>query len=587
MELLNNRRISDVSFTIDKEMTVTEGNRSFLRLFNINDSRIVLSDFMDARDGENFRHFLLNFAGEQSEVGNPYFIARISPDKPKMGAAAVYRSCLFYVERKDDKFSVDVKELSYSKQLLDSALLESREYKSILSNFDTYYFLFDGEKFTFKNTKDLTTIFEGGEAEFREYLTNTFSLEMTQNDTRGQFESMIKDALALVSGKIYKFIRNDKKIVSVHTTRTSTRSTSIVIGIVTADEEKGIPQNIYSETRDGLTELYNKVAITDIAMKKVNDNKNPVALIVMDVDKFKECNDTFGHAFGDKVLVLVSTCIREAVAGIGVAGRIGGDEFLIVLDKTSEEDIRNVARNIRIGLKWSIEATEPGNVVTCSMGIARFPKNAKNYDELFNLADKCLYIAKSKGRDCYIIYKPEIHDSVIIDNEKKAKEIDSGHYYGESSDREAEILKTLFECDGRNNDQKIQSAVEALAEYIQVNKVTVYKKQGEKFVLKNESERLLQKTQAPHGDFRQKFFSQDYFRYFNESDFLHLDNTGVLDALDKKKYLMYMEEAISSTIEMKTENALVCYDIYKPARTFPKEKIIFALLTAKLISERL
>lgn len=306
METFNQRRISDVSFVIDGELNVSEGNRSFLKLFNITDPHLNLSDYMADADQENLKCFLRTFKKDlksaDGKKSNPYFITNIFPHRGRSYESSIlYKSCLFYVEWNEEKsaFSIDVKELSYSKTLLDKALLESREYTALLQNFDAYYFVYDGSKFILKNTKDATIIFKGKTEEFKTYFTNNFSIAMSLRDSKLQFYSMIEDCMNFTANKIYKFLQNDKKLVTVHTIKTSTRNKSSIIGSITKGEERGLVQNAYSETKDGLTDLYNQKAITELAKQKVNEAKNPVTLIIVDVDKFKECNDTYGHAFGE------------------------------------------------------------------------------------------------------------------------------------------------------------------------------------------------------------------------------------------------------------------------------------------------
>ena len=606
METLNQRRISDVSFVIDEELNVSEGNRSFLKLFNITDPHLNLKKYMADSDGENLKCFLKNFNKEETDESgfesNPYFIANIFPNRRKLDDSNIlYKSCLFHVEWSKEKgaFLIEVKELSYSKRLLDKALLESREYTALLQNFDAYYFVYDGEEFILKNTKDATIIFKGKTEEFKTYFTNNFSIAMTLRDSKLQFYSMIEDCMNFTANKVYKFLQNDKKLVTVHTIKTSTRNKSSIIGSITKGEERGLVQNVYSETKDGLTDLYNKKAITELAIQKVNDAKNPVTLIIMDVDKFKECNDTYGHAFGDKVLVVVSTCIKEAINGIGIAGRIGGDEFLIILDKTNEEDIRNVTRNIRVGIQWSITAENPESVVTCSMGIARAPLNADNYDDLFKIADKCLYIAKDKGRNCYIIYKPELHSAIVVNTKKNSSAQTTSEYFMESANTEIDIIKALeslktTKLGEKERAEKIEDVLGKLCKYIQVNQIFIYSRKNQdrifKMAFRMTNKATSQKAKIISEDVRKSYFDlpiysdKSYMKYF-QNGFLHLDNTNVLDTLDKTLYEMYLCANVASTLEIYKDDVLICYDILKPARTFKKEKIVFATMAAKMLQE--
>lgn len=570
MEIFNQRRVSDISFVTDKNLSVSQGNRSFLKLFDITDPAITLSDYMPDTDSKNLKFFLTNLTNESA---TRYFTASFTIGKKLL-------RCLLYFSKEGNLFHVDLKELSYSKELLDKALLESREYTAVLKTFDAHYFIYDGTTLILKNTKDLTNMFEGSLGDFREYLGNCFNLNLYDKDCHEQFNELFTDLAEFSVDKAYKLLMNDENSLSIHTRKVSTRNNAIILANISNTSSASIGENTYIEKKDGLTNLYNKKSITEMISKKINVLKQPTTLIILDVDKFKECNDTFGHVFGDKVLVAVSNVIKDAIQGVGMAGRIGGDEFIIALDKTSEDDIRSVTRNIRLGIQWSIPALEPGSVVTCSMGIARAPLNTDNYDDLFRLADKCLYIAKNKGRNCYVIYKPEIHDKIIVKNEKNMNDMLSGQFYLESAKTEIEILSLLNK---KNSAENTRLMLQKTLEYVNVTKISVYDKDLKPLFIIGKDDI----------DARRDYFDDKYFKFFNECGFLHLDNTNVLDTLDKHRFELYLKNNIASTLEIKVKDkyenfkALICFDIYKPARTFAKEKIVFAIMIAKLITNNL
>lgn len=567
------RRLSDISFTIDKNLNVKKGNRSFLILLHKTDfSDVNLSSILSETDAKNLEFFLKDFSSSDlSESAN--FIVKLKP-----GDFTV--SCILTISKsKDDAslFDVIVEELSYSRHLLDKALLESREYSALLQNFDTYYFVYDAGHFIIKNTKDLNSLFTGKPDEFKEFFQKSFKLNTKLYESNAQMDAMLENIKNFEAGKYYNFFLTDKKMLTVHTLKTSTRRKTIIVGSINFGKKSSPLTNLYAEEHDGLTGLYNKKAMTELAIKKINDSKEPCSLIIIDVDKFKECNDTFGHVFGDRVLVAVSSCINDAIKGIGIAGRIGGDEFLVVLDKTDEDDVRNVTRNIRAGIQWNITAIEPGSVVTCSMGIARFPLNCKDYDSLFKLADKCLYIAKSRGRNCYIIYKPELHDKIIMQSERNENKIASGEIYFDAAQAELEIIQLLNE----KKSGYIEKALEKMASYIPASKVSLYDSDLKPLCIVGNDKK----------DFRSAYFSDaNYFSFYNKFGYLHLDNTNVLGSIDEKRYALYVDSGIASTIEVLCKDnagkikSLVCYDIYRPAQTFAKDKITFALTAAKLIS---
>ena len=571
MDPLAKRRLSDISFVIDKDLNVKSGNRSFLRLIHKTDFNINLSYILEDSDIKNFKFFLSNF-DERFPKRN--FLASIKPFEN-------YISCIFTISKQGEFFNVIIEELSYSRQLLDKALMESRELTALMQNFDSYYFLFDGNKYTLKNTKDLNTIFEGSQENFKKYITNTFKINVHNEDSLAQLSAMFENIENFSAGKYYTFLQIDKKIFTVHTLKTSTRHNSLIFASINLHKENEPVMNTYSESRDGLTGLYNKKAITELAIKKINEEKSPCSLIILDADKFKECNDSYGHIFGDRVLVSIANCINDAIKGRGIAGRIGGDEFLILLDVTDEDDIHQIARNIRTGIQWSITNVDPESVVTCSMGIAKFPVNAQNYEDLFELADKSLYIAKYRGRNTYILYSPELHDKILIENKQIDDRVTSGKFFFDCVNLELEILNKIQKLDG-SKKEAVYEVLNLMISYLQISKITIYDKDF----------KLLYLAGVDEVNSREDYVKRtsNYFKLFNEYSFLHLDNTNVLNSIDGDRYDLYRFTNISSTIEVLVKdkncgNLLICYDLYKPARTFKKDKITFALLIARKLSE--
>ncbi len=568
--VINTRRLSDLSFSIDLDLNVKSGNRSFLFFLQKTEvSDTNLDSILYEPDAKNLRFFLQSY--KDIETSEPWiFTAKLKINEKLI-------SCVFTIKKNKDIFDVSVEELSYSRQLLDKALLESREYSSLLQNFDAYYFIFEDETFFIKNTKDLNTVFSGNEEEFYKAFISLFKLNTEVGDCRGQLTSMIENIKKFESGKYYDFLRTDKKRITVHILRTSTRSKSIVVGSINSSTRSTPVENFYAESHDGLTGLYNKAAITELAKKKINQEKAPCTIFIIDIDKFKECNDTYGHTFGDKVLAFAGTCIKETIGSKGIAGRIGGDEFLVLLDSVEEDDVRNVARNIRIEIQWNITSIEPTSLVTCSMGIARYPFNAKNYANLFKLADKCLYIAKDRGRNCYVIYRPELHERMFVELKRNSNKILSGQLYSKDAEKEYKILKAIR---NKKSEDDIKPILKMLVDYLAISKITVY----------NSELKYACSAGKDNDDFRKEALQNaDYFEFFNKFGYLHLDNTNVLASVEQKKYSIYRKNSIATTLEVLcfdekgTRKGLVCYDIYRPATTFPKEKIIFMLVVTKLI----
>lgn len=125
--------------------------------------------------------------------------------------------------------------------------------------------------------------------------------------------------------------------------------------------------------------------------------RQPLALIMLDLDNFKQINDQAGHETGDLLLRLLADSIREEIRAIGCAARFGGDEFVIILPQADAEGALLVAERLRTRIE---EMELPGlRKVTCSFGLAGFPDNASSRNTLIAAADRALYSAKHAGRN--------------------------------------------------------------------------------------------------------------------------------------------------------------------------------------------
>jgi diguanylate cyclase (GGDEF)-like protein len=152
---------------------------------------------------------------------------------------------------------------------------------------------------------------------------------------------------------------------------------------------------------DGLTGLPNKRAVTD-ALKRTfaqaATTQSPLALLLLDLDHFKQVNDQRGHPVGDQVLASVGATLRGTLRTRDFAGRNGGEEFAILLPDTGIIDALEIAERIRSAIA---EIALPGTdvSVTASIGVAVFPDHVSTPDRLERLADAALYLAKRQGRN--------------------------------------------------------------------------------------------------------------------------------------------------------------------------------------------
>ncbi len=196
----------------------------------------------------------------------------------------------------------------------------------------------------------------------------------------------------------------------------------MLIAVVTklTTEDMGGEEKYYTTSYaiDAGTSVYNKRAISELSVDIIaRAEGRHCYIIMMDVDDFKTINDTYGHMTGDVVLAKVAEIIKSVLGDRGYVGRFGGDEFFIITDDVeSDEDIVYVLKTIRKHIDWSCKEIVESLAVKTSIGIAKYPENGSTYEELLRIADKCLYIAKAKGKNRYILYNPEKHGEVEEQN---------------------------------------------------------------------------------------------------------------------------------------------------------------------------
>jgi diguanylate cyclase (GGDEF)-like protein len=137
-------------------------------------------------------------------------------------------------------------------------------------------------------------------------------------------------------------------------------------------------------------------------------------VIFLDLDNFKTVNDTLGHAVGDGLLRAVGGHLQEALRGIDTAARFGGDEFAVLLTNlTGPQEAADVACRILDGLGRPMRLKSHSMVITASMGIATFPRDGADPEELVEKADTAMYHAKERGRNRYKFFTTEMRTSVM------------------------------------------------------------------------------------------------------------------------------------------------------------------------------
>jgi diguanylate cyclase (GGDEF)-like protein len=160
--------------------------------------------------------------------------------------------------------------------------------------------------------------------------------------------------------------------------------------------------------RDPLTGLFNRRYLEETferELRRAEREERPLSVIMLDVDRFKEINDTFGHDAGDAVLGALGNLLRGACRAADIACRYGGEEFILILPSASLPDAHRRAEEIRAAIRevQVIHEGRPLAPVRCSMGVSAFPEHGKAVGNLLRAADAALYRAKREGRDQVVV----------------------------------------------------------------------------------------------------------------------------------------------------------------------------------------
>jgi len=153
---------------------------------------------------------------------------------------------------------------------------------------------------------------------------------------------------------------------------------------------------------DGLTMFLNKTATAHAFDATLRQNpRAQFAFFMFDIDRFKEANDRFGHAFGDKVIIRFAETIRSCFRSSDLLGRVGGDEFAVLAKTPNPEWARERAKLLSESLNQEIVDGDARWHMTASIGVAFAPENGTSYQDLYQHADQILYIVKRGGRGSY------------------------------------------------------------------------------------------------------------------------------------------------------------------------------------------
>lgn len=287
------------------------------------------------------------------------------------------------------------------------------------------------------------------------------------------------------------------------------------------------------------TGLLNKRAINEYAIEKIQNKSEGLCIVIIDLDDFKKINDNFGHMKGDEVLSKVAYIMKSVVRNRGAVGRFGGDEFMVILEGfTTQDDLRRVLSTISANVRWAF-ADQNGPKVTLSIGSSMYPVDGESYEELFKKADKCVYIAKGKGKNRFIMYDEKKHGSLVLgDGSRTNIGLKATYSYDKKNDIVSNLTMELY-ADGM---KKLIPVMEQMQSYFDIDGIAIYR--GEnldricsvgKYINPIESLNFIK--------------SPEYQRYFNDQGFYEENHIIRLQRKVPHAYELYVKQENGKLIQ--------------------------------------
>ncbi|MBD5506759.1 MAG: diguanylate cyclase [Lachnospiraceae bacterium] len=212
--------------------------------------------------------------------------------------------------------------------------------------------------------------------------------------------------------------------------------------------------------KDALTGIYNQGAAEQLIRNSIEEGNDSslCALMIIDLDNFKEANDLLGHAHGDQLLEKTAEVLNEMFKGGDIIGRIGGDEFIVYMrNLTTISDADEMANNVVKNVKYDLDFEGQPIHVTCSVGVAIYPYHGDTFEALFEKADRAVYTVKANGKDGYRVYHAA---STTVYHANRKVGYDMSKTLDYERNIEDQVMQLLFE--DRVLESALKSAIELM-----------------------------------------------------------------------------------------------------------------------------
>lgn len=559
------QKIDKCCFVMAKDLSIVKSDNAFCRFFNSSSVKNLCEYIKD--NGEIELKTLLSTSIQEGKTAT--YACRLV-------ARGKIRLCLLYMTRKaDDNFNVILYDTVCLRDMIDMLSSNDKRNSAILAILHVVYFLYDTQSSSvfINNTQNMGNPIVLPLEDICENLA--FCVEqkgITGFNTiqSSEFETLLLDLRDLHTDKSYTFTTHNEDKVTLITKCLSKdfMHENQVLGVF-GFSNHAVEVSLSKEVNiDGLTGVLNKKAILEYARHTIDTEHKNVTLMIMDLDDFKQINDTYGHAFGDDVIVKFAGVLTSSIAVKGKVGRFGGDEFFCVMTGVDDiATIREIARNIRLGIQWAYISEMPDLILTCSIGIVRYPLDAKNFNDAFSLADNMLYLAKAKGKNRYIYYNPELHSGLDLKKIATDKVLTADSMTRFYLEEQIQMLERLF----IRKKGFFASVMQSLCKLLALKQASLY-------VFDENSNAHLEYTTGEETlDTRKDSINEKYIALFDKSEAFINDNVTMFEAVKKWLFEMYISHKTMSSFEflIRKEDKpafLLCFDRGYPSRKWTEQE---------------
>ncbi len=332
--------------------------------------------------------------------GEYWFNARISQHKPSSGDFFGYICELSNITERKRR---------------EEALRESEgRYRAVMQQSTLSIFLADVDTRVILDANQSMQRMLGYSMEELSGLSLYDFMEKEQEDIYRKILQILKDRSYFIGER--RFQRKDGSYVdveiSVNLIGYRNKQVMCVIAQDISPRRLAERQLIHTATHDPLTGLVNRLLLYDRLaqeLARARRHAKKIALMTIDLDRFKRVNDTMGHGIGDQLLKAVGVRLKSILRESDTLARMGGDEYMIVLPEIKlEEDVFKIAKNVLQSLRNPFDLESFKIPISASIGIAFYPMDGKNSENLMKSADLAMYEAKSRGGNTYRRFSSEL-----------------------------------------------------------------------------------------------------------------------------------------------------------------------------------